>query len=180
MAFIPIIGGAVGAIDKLFKSMERGVNSSEHNFKKDLLDQLAQAGMPPETLARIKEYLNQGSDGQIGDKLRAMMSSEPPVIPPEMAEGIAGLAQANGVPRTSIDQSQLAEPLSSEEASQTLGSGADDFLGKLGVAPLGSQDESEFPGEDEEGADDEDDSEPDIHDNIGRPQQPRPLHWMTG
>jgi hypothetical protein len=139
MAFIPFVGAAISAASHLFGSLERGVNSSEHNFKADLSELLQDTGLPPEQLKIVMELLNSGKDEQIGDKLRALMSSEPPVISPELAPVIAELAQKNGVPRSSIDTEMLGEPIDAEEAQQKTGPMLDNALRALGRPTLGEQ-----------------------------------------
>jgi len=144
MAFIPFIGLA----SSLFKSIERGVNSAQHNFKSDLSDLLRQAGVPEDLIGRIKQLLNTGTDEEIGPKVNALMAAN--LIPPELQDSIGELARKNGVPRSSLDQSQLGDPVSREDRRGMLGGAFSDELDAIEA----EEDEEE----DEENEDEDDDA----------------------
>lgn len=115
---IPGASMGISLLTGLFNKIERGVNSSEHNFKKDL-HKLLEPMIGHEVADKIQNFLNTGKDQGLGDRIRALMSSG--LIPPSMAPQIAQLASQNGVPKSSIDQNALQRPMEETEAAQTMG-----------------------------------------------------------
>jgi hypothetical protein len=112
----------------LINKIDRSVNSSEHNFKKDLHG-LLKATIGEQTANKIKDFLNTGNDQGIGDRLRALMSSG--LIPSSMVPQIAQLAGQNGVPQSSVDQNALRRPMDASEVARTIG---EDRARKLGLS----------------------------------------------
>ena len=123
--FLPAIG--FGIVSKLFDGIHRAVNSSEHNFKRDLRHMLEEAdgsgpfqGMIPKELRdKIQRVLDTGKDQEIGTKINALMASG--LIPPELGEAVLQLAQKNGVPNSSLDQQRFGEDMSEEDIRSVLG-----------------------------------------------------------
>lgn len=105
--------GPIKLVTGLVSGIERMVNSSEHNFKKDLDSLLEQAGVPESERGKIKDLLNSGRDQDIGRKLQALMSAG--IIPAGLSEQIGALAQQNGVPTSSVNSNDLATPIDDKE-----------------------------------------------------------------
>lgn len=127
---IPGVSTLFTGIKGLISTIDRKVNSSEHNFKNDL-NKVLERIIGPEAAKKVKDFLNTGKDEGLGDRLRALMSSG--VIPPGMAPQIAQLANRNGVPARSIDPNALQRPMDDLEAAHTIG---DDQAKKLGISDL--------------------------------------------
>jgi len=128
---IPGVSAGISLVAGLINKIERGVNSSEHNFKKDL-HSILKPMLGDKVADKIKSFLDTGKDQGLGDRLRALMSSG--LIPPSLAPQIAQLASQNGVPQSSIDRNALHRPMDAFEGAQTLGKdhatelGASDFF----------------------------------------------------
>lgn len=112
----------------LIKKIDRSVNSSEHNFKKDLYS-LLKATTGERAANKIKDFLDTGKDQGLGDRLRSLVSLG--LIPPSMVPQIAKLAVQNGVPQSSINQNALHRPMDASEVARTIG---EDLARKLGLS----------------------------------------------
>ncbi|QHI97286.1 hypothetical protein GT347_04405 [Xylophilus rhododendri] len=119
MAFLPIVGPLIGCFQGVFHAVERAVNSSEHNFKKDLGSLLEQAGVPGDVRKKIQKLLDTGKDEEIGEKINALMAAG--IIPPELGDTILQLAEQNGVPRSSLDPERFGEQMDDEDIYRVLG-----------------------------------------------------------
>ena len=125
---IPGVSMGISLVAGLINKIDRSVNSSEHNFKKDLHG-LLKATIGEQAANKIKDFLNTGKDQGLGDRLRALMSSG--LIPPSMAPKIAQLAGQNGVPQSSVDQNALQRPMEASEAARAIG---EEQARKLGIS----------------------------------------------
>jgi hypothetical protein len=124
---VPLVSMGVSLLTGLINKIDRGVNSCEHNCKKDL-HKLLEPLLGRETADKIHDFLNTGKDQGLGDRMRALMSAG--LIPPSLAPQIAQLAKQNCVPQCSIDQNALQRPMEEMHASQTMG---EEQANKLGL-----------------------------------------------
>ncbi|CAN5661734.1 hypothetical protein BH10PSE18_BH10PSE18_47690 [soil metagenome] len=122
-----VFSQVAGVFKGVVKKIDRDVNSSEHNFKKDLLEQLKAAGVDEATLDTIKDVGNNPPDQELTQRLQALIATG--AIPSTAIPMMQQLAAQDGVPTTSIDPAKLDEPMSLADAAKYI---KPDQMRKLG------------------------------------------------
>ena len=111
-----VIDTAIGFFKGIGDKIDHTVNSSEHNFKKKLIEQLKAAGVDQATLDAIKDVGNNPPDQKLTERLQALIATG--AIPSAAIPMMQQLAAQEGVPTTSIDPARLDEPMSLEDAAK--------------------------------------------------------------